>query len=92
MLHSRLRTLTLWTGTTLSLLVAAAFVVSGWWWVWLMVPGGPLDGIKLSVLQRDSVSPSMGFCTLTDSGPVQVLYRDAGHGRRVFESVARVGC
>ncbi len=54
--------------------------------------GGPLDGIRLSVLQREAVSPSMGFCTLTDTGPVQVLYRDAGHGRRVFESVARVGC
>ena len=54
--------------------------------------GGPLDGIKLSVLQREAVSPSLGFCTLTDTGPVQVLYRDAGHGRRVFESAARVGC
>ncbi len=39
----------------------------------------------LSVLQREALSPSMGFCTLTDTGPVQVLYRDAGHGRRVFE-------
>ena len=51
---------------------------------------GPLDGIRLSVLQREAVSPSMGFCTLTDTGPVQVLYRDAGHGRRVFESADRV--
>ena len=54
--------------------------------------GGPLDGIRLSVLQREAVSPSLGFCTLTDTGPVQALYRDAGHGRRVFERVARVGC
>ena len=53
--------------------------------------GGPLNGIRLSVLQREAVSPSMGFCTVTDTGPVQVLYRDAGHGRPVFESVARVG-
>ena len=53
--------------------------------------GGPLDGIRLSVLQREALSPSMGFCTLTDTGPVQVLYRDAGGWRRVFESVARVG-
>ncbi len=31
------------------------------------------------------------FCTVTDSGPVVSMYRDAGHGRRVLESVARVG-
>ncbi len=54
--------------------------------------GGPLDGIRLSVLRRESVSWRLGFCTLTDTGPVQCLYADAGHGRRVFESVARVGC
>ena len=54
--------------------------------------GGPLDGIRLSVLQREAVSPSLGFCTVPDTGPVQVLYSDAGDGRRVFESVARVGC
>ena len=51
---------------------------------------GPLDGIRLSVTRRESVSWQLGFCTLTDTGPVQVLYRDAGHGRRVFESVARL--
>ncbi len=54
--------------------------------------GGPLDGIRLSVLQREAVSPSMGFCTLTDSGPVQTLYSDGGDGRRIFESAERVGC
>ena len=53
--------------------------------------GGPLDGIRLSVLQREAGSPSLGFCTVTDTGPVQAMYRDAGRGRRVFESVARVG-
>ncbi len=53
--------------------------------------GGPLDGIRLSVLQREAVSPSMGFCTVTDTGPVQALYRDAGDVLRVFETVARVG-
>jgi hypothetical protein len=61
-------------------------------WVVVTFTGGPLDGIRLSVLQREAVSPSLGFCTVTDTGPVQVLYRDAGDGRRVFESVARVGC
>ena len=29
--------------------------------------GGPLDGIRLSVLQRAAVSPSMAFCTATDT-------------------------
>ena len=53
--------------------------------------GGPLDGIRLSVLQREAVSPSMGFCTLTDTGQVQVLYRDAGGGRRVFQEMSRAG-
>ncbi len=53
--------------------------------------GGPLDGIRLSVLQREAVSPSLGFCMVTDTGPVQVLYRDGGHGRRLSESVARAG-
>ncbi len=53
--------------------------------------GGPLDGIRLSLLQREAVSPSLGFCMVTSSGPVQAMYRDAGHGRRVFESMARVG-
>ena len=24
--------------------------------------GGPLDGIRLSVLEREALSPSMGFC------------------------------
>ena len=54
--------------------------------------GGPLDGIRLSVLQREAVSPSLGFCTVTDSGPVVSMYSDAGRWRRVFEGVARVGC
>ena len=31
-------TFTLWTGTLLSLLIAAAFVVSGWWWVDVLIP------------------------------------------------------
>ncbi len=61
-------------------------------WAVVRFEGGPLDGIRLSVLQREAVSPSMGFCTVTDTGPVQVLYRDGGNGRRVFESVTRAGC
>ena len=34
----RLRTFTLWTGTTLCLLIAAAFVVSGWWMLGVQIP------------------------------------------------------
>ena len=36
-----------------------------------------MDGIRRSVIRREAVSPSMGFCTLTDTGPVQVLYGEA---------------
>ena len=35
----RLRKFTLWTGTLLCVLIAAAFVVSGWWSVWGRFPG-----------------------------------------------------
>ena len=34
----RLRTFTLWTGTLLCVLIAAAFVVSAFWWVVIQVP------------------------------------------------------
>ena len=34
----RLRTFTLWTGTTLCVLIAAAFVASGWWLLSFQVP------------------------------------------------------
>ena len=34
----RLRTVTLWTGTLLCVLIVAAFVVSGWWWIVFQVP------------------------------------------------------
>ena len=36
--HRRLRTFTLWTGTLLCVLIAAAFVVSGWWQLAVQVP------------------------------------------------------
>ena len=60
-------------------------------WAVVRFEGGPLDGMKLRVMQREAASPSLGFCTLTDTGPVQVLYRDGGDGRRVFRSAKRVG-
>ena len=39
MIRRRLRTLTLWTGTLLCVLIAAAFVASGWWRANLRLPG-----------------------------------------------------
>ena len=39
MIH-RLRKFTLWTGTTLCVLIVAAFVVSGWWLLAVQVPTG----------------------------------------------------
>ncbi len=39
--RNRLRTFTLWTGTTLSLLIAAAFVVSARWKIVFQVPRSP---------------------------------------------------
>ncbi len=38
MTRRRLRTFTLWTGTLLCVLIAAAFVVSAWWWVDVLIP------------------------------------------------------
>ncbi len=40
-MNRRLRTFTLWIGTLLCVLIAAAFVVSGWWSFGLDVKGGP---------------------------------------------------
>ncbi len=57
----------------------------------VILGGGPLDGIRLSVTKRESVSWRLGFCSVTDTGPVQVLYSDAGDGLRVFESVTKGG-
>ena len=50
----RLRTLTIWTGSILSLLSAAAFVASGWWLLAVRVT--PTDGPVLSV--------SSGMCVV----------------------------
>ena len=60
-------------------------------WAVVTFEGGPLDGVKISVTRRESATWRLGFCTVTDTGPVQVLYSDGGDGRRVFESVTRVG-
>ena len=46
----RLRTFTLWTGATLCGLIAAAFVVSARWWVWLAVLDGPFIGVHAGAL------------------------------------------
>ena len=41
----RLRPLILITGTLLSVLIVAAFVVSGWWWLWVEIRGGTFVGV-----------------------------------------------
>ncbi len=46
-----LRTFTLWTGTLLSLLIAAAFVVSARWWVWVIGPDGRFIGVHAGALE-----------------------------------------
>ena len=51
MLHRRLRTLTLWTGTLVSLLIAAAFVVSAWVWAWIVVSGDRFMGVNAGALE-----------------------------------------
>ena len=53
----RLRSFTLWTGSLLSLLIAAAFVVSGWWWVWFGIRNGPFLGIHAGALEYWFPSP-----------------------------------
>ena len=40
MTRRRLRSIILCTGTTVCVLTAAAFVLSGWWWVYVALPGG----------------------------------------------------
>ena len=47
MLHRRLRTFTLWTGTALCVLIAAAFVVSGFWGIRFLVPMSRGPGISV---------------------------------------------
>ena len=47
----RLRTFTLWTGTLLCLLLAAAFMVSAWWWVSIEIRGGPFIGVYAGALE-----------------------------------------
>ena len=56
--HRRLRTFTLWTGTLLSLLIAAAFVVSGWWWV--IFPVLTPFGLVLVWIEAGAISVEWG--------------------------------
>ncbi len=45
MRRRRWRTAVLWGGCTLSVLIAAAFTVSGWYMVWGEIRGGPYVGV-----------------------------------------------
>ncbi len=39
-------------------------------WAVVTFEGGPLDGIRLSVVQKGSAVAVDGVCTVTDTGPV----------------------
>ncbi len=69
MLRHRLRTFTLWTGTLLSLLIVAAFVVSAWWLLWIGVPGGPFINVH---------SGAIGFYLITDATWAGYMSYDSG--------------
>ena len=60
----RLRTFTLWTGTTLSVLIAVAFVVSGWWWVVIQVTAHRGPAIYVVAGSFAHVADSMQSVTL----------------------------
>ena len=47
----RLRKFILITGTTLCVLIAAAFVLSAWWRVWVAVLDGPFIGVHAGGLE-----------------------------------------
>ena len=47
--------------------------------------GGPLDGIRITVSPFDASCHTIGFATVTATGPVQALYERRGDGPdRVF--------
>ncbi len=86
MLRPRLRTVTLWTGTLLSLLIVAAFVVSGWWMLGLQIPTpyGPAvvvnEGVLGVMLDDDWYSPGLvvvprGQPSPSGSGPRRPSWR-----------------
>ena len=54
----RLRTLTLWTGTTLCVLIAAVFVASGWWQVAVGIPARGVIGIRGGCVWPNPSNPS----------------------------------
>ena len=62
-------------------------------WAAVQFEGGPLDGIRLSVLQREALSPSLGFCTLTDSVLIDRHTLASGLGcgfkKRALASISR---
>ena len=43
--------------------------------------GGPLDGLRVAVAAYLGEGAMIGWCQVTDTGPVQVLYQYAGGER-----------
>ena len=85
----RLRTFTLWIGTLLCVLIAAAFVVTGWWWtaVVSISPRGPSIGVGggvMDVFWGYPISSKVLFLRndagLTDWNTWVYVYGVAGQG------------
>ncbi len=51
MTRRRLRSIILWTGTTLCVLITAAFVLSGWWQVQVPLPDGAFVYIRSGTVE-----------------------------------------
>ena len=75
--RGRLRTFTLWAGTLLCVLIAAAFVVSAWWFVVLQV--SPPRGSVLVLAAGSTMLAAEIAVTGPDSGRV-VVVRRSSHG------------
>ena len=51
--------------------------------------GGPPDRIKIAVSEHAVRGEFLGFCIVLPTGPVHVLYRNAGEGDWHFDGVDR---
>ena len=51
--------------------------------------GERLDGIKIAVPEHAARGEFLGFCIVLPTGPVQVLYKNAGDGVWDFDMIER---
>ena len=59
-------------------------------WSVVTFRGGPLDGLRIRVLQYEAISYRVGFCIVTPTGPVQALYEPGPAGVCRFASLEHV--